>query len=380
MKIGFLTPSIYMYEKRYSERIFAPGPLARHIVTGLKRRGHDVFWFSAPEETDVQLTPGDRILLEDDLKIRVFQDLTNRDKTSLFATKMYYESDLLTRAYTEARKEGITVMHDFQSFGHLSHFYEEESGIPTLYTLHDPVPTPDMLEYWIFKRFPTHRFLSISKHQQEGELKQYFFDTVYNGIDVDRFAYNPEGGDCFITSGRMQPVKGHDAAIAAVKAAGQKLRMATWLNDTIKASTYYVEKIAPVVDGNDIQINSLMSGDDLVRFYQHARALLFPIQWAEPFGMVMIEAMSCGTPVIAYNRGSVPEVVKDGVTGFIIDPDDTDYPGKGSWVIRKQGIDGFVEAIRRIGEIDRAQCRRHVEENFSIERMVEGYERVYQRV
>ena len=82
--------------------------------------------------------------------------------------------------------------------------------------------------------------------------------------------------------------------------------------------------------------------------------------------MVMIEAMACGTPVIAYNRGSVPEIVKDGVTGFIVEPE--------------RGIEGLVEAVKRIGEIDRAACRKHVEENFTIEKMVDGYERVYRKV
>jgi len=84
--------------------------------------------------------------------------------------------------------------------------------------------------------------------------------------------------------------------------------------------------------------------------------------------------------VIAYNRGSVPEVVRDGVTGFIIDPDDEDRPGKGTWIIKKQGIDGLVEAISRIGEIDRRACRKHVEEHFTVEKMVEGYEKVYREV
>lgn len=94
----------------------------------------------------------------------------------------------------------------------------------------------------------------------------------------------------------------------------------------------------------------------------------------------MVESMSCGTPVIAYNHGSVAEIVKDGVTGFIIDPDDEDRPLKGSFVIKKQGVEGLVEAIKRIKEIDRRSCRKHVEENFTVERMVDGYERVYNQL
>jgi len=123
-----------------------------------------------------------------------------------------------------------------------------------------------------------------------------------------------------------------------------------------------------------------MQGATLASCYQKAQALIFPIQWEEPFGLVMVEAMSCGTPVIAYNRGSVAEIVKDGVTGFIVDPDDTDRPGKGSWTIKKQGVEGLVEAVKRIGEIDRAAARKHVEEKFTMDAMVAGYERAYKKL
>ncbi|MBI5619392.1 glycosyltransferase, partial [Candidatus Gottesmanbacteria bacterium] len=108
--------------------------------------------------------------------------------------------------------------------------------------------------------------------------------------------------------------------------------------------------------------------------------------WEEPFGLVMIEAMACGTPVIAYNRGSVAEIVKDGVTGFIIEDDNTTNTTNtankpiSQWVIKKKGIEGLVEAVKRIGEIDRAACRKHVEEHFTVEKMVEGYEQVYNKL
>ena len=122
---------------------------------------------------------------------------------------------------------------------------------------------------------------------------------------------------------------------------------------------------------------------------QKARAFLVPITWEEPFGLTMIEAMACGTPVVAYNRGSVSEIIRDGVTGFIIDPPEADLQMKNeklktknesSWIIQKRGVEGLIEAVKRIDEIDRAACRRHVEENFTVEKMVEGYEKVYQKV
>jgi glycosyltransferase involved in cell wall biosynthesis len=105
-----------------------------------------------------------------------------------------------------------------------------------------------------------------------------------------------------------------------------------------------------------------------------------PILWDEPFGMVMIEAMAAGTPVIAYNRGSVSEVVRDGVTGFIVNPDGVRSSSKSNWIIKKQGVAGLVEAVDRVGEIKREACRRRVEDHFTTEHMVAGYEKVYKSI
>lgn len=381
MKIGILTPSIYMYQARYRERIFAPGELARHLVAGLVSRGHDVTWFSAPgENTKAKVVEGDTNLLEKDLQMRRFQDINEGviAKVSLVGTKMYYEMDLLTKAYAAAQKGEIEFLHVFHSFGYLAHFFSELTRVPVLFTVHDPLPTSGMLESWLLARFPEPRYISISRSQQ-GDQGKHFTGNVYNGIDSREFAFSSAGGSDLIAVGRLVSQKGFDQAIAATKAVGAKLTIASWVTDNIKESDYYRQKIVPQVDGIDILIENLIQEEKRVQLYQNAKALLFPIAWEEPFGLVMTEAMSCGTPVIAYNRGSVAEVVKDGVTGFIIDPDEVDRPGKGQWVIKKQGIDGLVEAIKRIGEIDRASCRRHVEDNFTIDKMVEGYEKIYER-
>jgi len=368
MRIGILTPSIYMYATRHKDRIFAPGDLARQLVAGLVAHGHEVHWFTAPEDSPGStLTPGDTSLLTGNLRVRVFQDISSEivDKMSLYGTKMYYELDLVARAYQAARDGKVDLIHNFHSFGYFAHFFQEFTGVPTVYTFHDPVPTPDMLEYWLFTRFPTHKYISISDSQR-GTMGDHFIGTVYNGIDLTKFPFDASGGDRLVAVGRMVAVKGHDIAIAAARQAGLPLTFATWLNDAIVQSSYYKEKIEPFVDGKDIIINSLMQGASLASAYQKAKALIFPIQWEEPFGLVMIESMSCGTPVIAYNRGSVAEIVKDGVTGFVVDP--------------AKGVAGLVDAIKRIGEIDRAACRRLVEEKFTIEKMVEGYESVYKKV
>lgn len=381
MHIGILTPSIYMYTTRYKDRIFAPGDLARHLVSGLTAKGHQVHWFTAPEDNGATaVSPGDKALLTGDQTMRMFQDVlpVTADFANLYGRKMYYELDLVEKAYRAAKEGKVDIIHNFHSFGYFAHFFQEYTGVPTLFTLHDPVPTQDMLEYWLFTRFPTHKYISIS-NSQRGDLGDHFIDTVYNGIDISKFPFAATGGGGLVAVGRMVAVKGHDIAITAASQAGMPLTFATWMSDAIKESPYYKEKIGPYVNGKDVVVNSLMRGASLASAYQQAKALIFPIQWEEPFGLVMIESMSCGTPVIAYNRGSVAEIVKDGVTGFVIDPDDTDRPGKGTWVIKKQGVEGLVEAIKRVGEIDRTSCRKLVEEKFTISKMVDGYEAVYKK-
>ncbi len=369
MNIGILSPSIYMYEKRYKDRIFAPGPLVRDLVSGLVAKGHKVTWFTAPGEDPrgSTIVSGDDKLLNDNLEIRVFQDIEPEMKSrmSLFGTKMYYELDIVSRAYQTAQKEHIDVMHNFHSFGYMAHFFQEFTGIPTVYTLHDPVPTDDMLEHWLFTRFPTHKYISLSDRQR-GNLADHFIGTVPNGIDLSKFPFSGTPGEGLVMVGRMIPEKGQDIAIAVAQQTGKRLTFATWVSKSVEDSSYYKEKIGPFIDGKNIVINSLMQGQSLAEVYQKAEALLFPIQWEEPFGLVMIEAMACGTPVIAFNRGSVPEIVKDGVTGFVVDP--------------AKGVAGLVEAIKKIDTIDRAACRKHVENNFSVAKMVEGYEKVYQKV
>ena len=181
--------------------------------------------------------------------------------------------------------------------------------------------------------------------------------------------------------GKFIDPKGVTNAIKVSQATGSSLKIVGNVED----EKFYDELVVPNLSDKIEVIGGISSEQSLTReqvrdLYENAMAFLFPINWEEPFGLVMIEAMSCGAPVIAYNRGSVSEVVRDGVTGFIIDPDDEDRPGKGSWIIKKQEIEGLIEAVKRIGEIDRKACRKHVEENFSVDRMVENYEKVYRGI
>jgi glycosyltransferase involved in cell wall biosynthesis len=159
--------------------------------------------------------------------------------------------------------------------------------------------------------------------------------------------------------GRFHPDKGAGEAVRAAKAVGRKLIMAGIVQD----SDYFAAEVAPFIDGKAVEYRGVVGGVERTRALGEARALLHLIYFEEPFGLSVIEAMACGTPVIAYRRGSMPELIDDGVTGFLVD-----------------SFEEAVAAIDRIGEIDRAACRRHVADRFTIERMADKYGALYHRL
>jgi glycosyltransferase involved in cell wall biosynthesis len=272
----------------------------------------------------------------------------------------------------------------------LHYFARFAKDVPIVYTIHDPLPQENTLSYKLFSKFPDHNYISISDAQRNSKLKLQFIATVYHGIHAAKYPFQTDPSDYFLFMGRLIPEKGLHSCIAVSEALNIRLEIATQMPDKNTTNNYFNDQIKPHLNSALIGEPGIVSDDNKHVLYKQARALFFPIEWEEPFGMVMIEAMACGTPVIAYNRGSVPEIVRDGVTGFIVEPEEgqqnnptrppLNLRGGEGGVIKKRGIPGLIEAVQRIGEIDRSACRKHVAENFSVEKMVEGYERVYQKV
>ena len=212
-----------------------------------------------------------------------------------------------------------------------------------------------------------------------------FIDTVYNGTDLSHYPFQDVPSDYLLFMGRIRKEKGLHHAIAVSLRLNIPLEIGAPVLNIQDSDEYFYKQIRPYLDNPLIGEPGFLEGKNKILLYRQARLLLFPIEWEEPFGLVMTEAMACGTPVIAFARGSVPEVVVDGVTGFIVNSSEEDK--RGDWIIKKTGIEGLVEAVNKIysmGEKEyremRFACRRHVEEKFSVEKMVEGYEQVYQRI
>jgi glycosyltransferase involved in cell wall biosynthesis len=229
---------------------------------------------------------------------------------------------------------------------------------PTLHTLHGRLDLPFLVP--IFRYLRDVAIVSIS-HAQRAPLRTLnpaWTATVHHGLPLERYPYYKDGGDYLAFLGRIAPEKRPDLAIAVAKRVGIPVKIAAKVDPADRA--YFERQIEPLLDDPLVEYLGEIDEEAKPEFLGNALALLFPIDWPEPFGLVMIEAMACGTPVIARPCGSVPELVVAGRTGFIVDT-----------------LDELADAVKRVRTIDRAACRRHVEEHFTVERMVDDYEAIY---
>jgi glycosyltransferase involved in cell wall biosynthesis len=235
---------------------------------------------------------------------------------------------------------------------------------PVLHTLHGPF-NPDVRHLFSMIKDKIY-FNSISEAQRSGCPNLNYIGTIYNAVAVNTYPFRSEKDDYALFLGRFTPDKGAHNAIYIAKKSGVPLRMAGKV-DPGADSRYFEEQIEPHLDGEQIVYEGEADNDYKRELLSGARLLLFPIQWEEPFGLVMTEALACGTPVVASAMGSAPEIVKDGEVGILRPP----Y----RW-------DEMVEAIRggRLERIDPKRCREVVRERFSVEAMVDGYEKAFEKI
>jgi glycosyltransferase involved in cell wall biosynthesis len=226
-------------------------------------------------------------------------------------------------------------------------------------TLHGRLDTPDLLP--LYREFTDMPLVSISDAQREPLPFANWQATVYHGLPSGRFHFHAGAGDYLAFLGRISPEKRVDRAIDIAAKAGIPIRVAAKVDPADRE--YYESEIRALLEGADVEFVGEITEEQKDEFLGNARALLFPIDWPEPFGLVLIEAMACGTPVVAYRNGSIPEIVEEGVTGFVVDDRES-----------------ATRAVERIGELSRERCRELFEERFSAERMARDYVRVYERV
>jgi glycosyltransferase involved in cell wall biosynthesis len=230
---------------------------------------------------------------------------------------------------------------------------------PVVHTLHGPWTAQTRPLYDILAKHV--HLIAISDAQRADNTDVAYAGTVHNGIDLDAYPFRADKDDFLVYMGRANPGKGAKEAILIARRAGLALQMILKRSEPTERD-YFAREIEPLLAA-DVDLHENVSHDVKVDLLSRARAMIFPIHWPEPFGLVMVEAMACGTPVVTTNWGAAPELVADGITGF-----------------RRDGEDDLVEALGRVAELAPADCRKRVEEQFSGAAMVRSYETVYGRV
>lgn len=262
-----------------------------------------------------------------------------------------------------------------------NHVYPEFVPLMALKDIKTPILTTPHLYLWpelinIFKKYPKTYFAAIADYQRNQGKGVNFVDRVYNGIEVNEFKFNSEPGDYFLFFGRIKKFKAPDGreidpkgvldAIKVCQMADEKLVIAGNVEDI----NFFEKEIRPHLNDKikfvgGISASGPIGFEEKVKLYSNAKGYFFLSHWDEGCPLGPLEAMACGTPVIANRFSSLPEIIEEAKTGFIVTEND---------------LDGTVEAMKKIGQIDRYKCREHVEENFSAELMARNYEKLYQKI
>jgi glycosyltransferase involved in cell wall biosynthesis len=319
--------------------------VAYNQVEGLVANGHEVHLFAtADSQTSGNLRP-------------IFSEPVRKVAPDPRDAKLReaYKYIAVGKALELVLAEGdFDIVHNHIGWRWLpfQHLY----SAPTVTTLHGPLSAPYIQR--VFLEYPDSNFVSISDDQRKKMPELPVRATVYNGIDVEKFEYSESPGEYLAFLGRMSPEKGPKLAIEAAKRAGQRLIMAAKV-DAVDLD-YFKTEIEPQIDGDQIQFIGEVDHQGKVELLKNATALLALIQWDEPFGLFMIEAMACGTPVIAVPRGSVRELVVPEKTGIFV-----------------ESVEEAAEAILRVHALSRSASRKRVEDHFSVKSMIKAYEEVY---
>jgi len=339
MRIAQISP---LYERVPPMLYGGTERVVSHLVEEQVRRGHDVTLFaSGDSRTSAELiAPIARAL-------RLDHDISDQLVPHVI---------LLSQVFDRAEEFDLIHSHvDYLAFP-----FSRLVATPTVHTMHGRLDLPQV--HMVMRHFDDVPLVSISDAQRRPleHLDLAWAGTVYHGLPMEEYPIG-RGGEYLAFLGRISPEKRVDLAIAVAKRAGIPLRIAAKVDPADRP--YFEREIEPLLGDPLVQFVGEIGEAEKPKFLGEAMGLLFPIDWPEPFGLVMIEAMACGTPVIARPCGSVREVVTPGRTGFIADT-----------------IDEIVAAVRRLDRIDRVACRQEAEARFSVTQMVDAYDAIYEKL
>ena len=338
MKIAQISP---LFESVPPKTYGGTERVVHYLTEELVRQGHDVTLFaSGDSRTSAKL----QTIIPEALRL----SREPRDPTIWHTLQL---------AAVARQAQQFDIIHFHTDYLHFPLW--RQLRVPQLTTLHGRLDLPDLQA--LYAEFADMPLVSIARHQRSPLPMANWAATVYNGVPETSYNWQPQAGDYLAFLGRFSPEKGPENAIKIAQRAGIPLKMAAKIDPVDR--DYFEARIKPhladplidyIGEVDEQGKNALLGG---------ARALLFPIAWPEPFGLVMIEAMACGTPVIAFRQGAVPEVMAEGISGYIV-----------------SSVEEAVSAVARIDAIDRRACRQYFETHFSARRMAADYLAVYRRL
>lgn len=338
MRIAQLVSNLYSIPPKSLRAIYH---LAGLLTDALTEKGHNVTLFNVKSaQTIANLDYVTDVAVS---KIPNLGELAKQRYMHLLASKCYQ------------REKEFDIIHSH--FNLIGCYYAPLVKTPTIHTIHSPI-AKDIVP--ILEQVSRENFVSVSWAQRKQLPKLNWIANIYHGVDLQKYGFNPTPQEYFLFLGRVTEEKGVHFAIEAAKAAGVKLIIS---GKSYTTENYWHEYIEKHIDGVNIRFVGESDHDKKIEYLRNAKALLLPTAPKEVFGLVTIEAMACGTPAIAYNVAAMPEIIKDKKTGYLV-----------------KDVSGMVKAIKKIDKIQRLACRERAEKYFSIQKMVSGYEHVYERI
>lgn len=339
MKIAQVAP---LYESVPPKMYGGTERVVSNLTEALVQGGHDVTLFaSGDSQTGARLVPCCPKALR----------LNSHECTDQLAHHFVMLEEVMQRA------EQFDIIHFHIDYMHFP--LSKLAALPQVTTLHGRLDSPDLAP--LYRKYKSMPLISISLNQRKPLPWAHWIGNVYHGLPRDLLPFGNGGGKYLAFLGRISPEKRVDRAIEIARRAGMPLKIAAKVDPADRV--YYEREIKPLLNAPGIEFIGEINEQEKGAFLGNAYAYLFPIDWPEPFGLTMIESMACGTPTIAFRCGSVPEIIRDRVSGYIVD-----------------SIEQAVRAVEQAAAIDRAACRAEFEERFSAGRMARDYVKLYESI
>ncbi len=374
MRVGLVVPHIFLHKDILPSVIFSPGKLALELAEGLEALGAEVTLFSpGPAGTNVRNVTADLSLFDNELAGRGYGyvELLKKHPLTFISLARQVQAEIVAEAFAAANRDELDIVHIYTNEEDIALPFVQFCKKPVVLTHHDPFSF--LIKYKnIFPKYKHLNWISMSLAQRKGmPADTSWIANIYHGLAEDAFApnYQPHGG-YIAYLGRIIESKGVHLAIAAAKQAGVKLKIAGKHYAGHGKDEYWQEKILPQLGDQVEYVGFIQTDAEKQDFLGNADALIVPSTFDEPFGMVLIEALACGTPVVGLNSGAIPEVIEDGQIGYVVQKSKSE----------DETVKRLAAALAAIGKIDRQACRKNFAARFTSERMCREHQETYAKL